>query len=70
MMSSYLESIGEAAGDLWRTLQDHGAKLSATQLRNRTELPEHLLFAGLGWLAREGKIGFSTSGKKIEVFLK
>jgi hypothetical protein len=69
-MTSYLESIGEAAGDLWQTLQDHGSKLTTTQLRNRTELPEHLLFAGLGWLAREGKIGFSTSGRKIEVTLK
>lgn len=69
-MTSYLESIGEAAGDLWRTLQDHGPRLSTTQLKNRTELPEHLLFAGLGWLAREGKISFSQTGKKIDVLLK
>jgi hypothetical protein len=69
-MTSYLESIGEAAGDLWQTLQDHGTRLSTTQLKNRTELPEHLLFAGLGWLAREGKVSFSQSGKKIEVSLR
>ena len=69
-MTSYLESIGEAAGDLWRTLQENGPKLTTTQLKNRTELPEHLLYAGLGWLAREGKVIFSTSGKKIEVALK
>jgi len=69
-MTSYMESIGEAAGDLWRTIQEGGKPLTTTQLKNRTELPEHLLFAGLGWLAREGKIDFSGTGKKIEVFLK
>lgn len=69
-MGTYSDSIGEAAGDLWRTLHDNGAKLSAAQLKRRTKLPTPLLYAGLGWLAREGKIEFSQQGKDLEVVLR
>ena len=69
-MPNFTERIGEAAGDMWRTLEQNGSPLSVTQLKNRTELPENLLFSGLGWLAREGKISISGTGKKLEVALK
>lgn len=66
----YAKNIGEAAGDVWRTLHESGTSLSSTQLTRRTKLPDFLLYAGLGWLAREGKINLSKNGRKIEVSLR
>jgi len=69
-MVSFMENIGEAAGDIWRVLEQNSGPLTTTQIKNRTELPVNLLFAGIGWLAREGKVNVSGSGKKIELSLK
>jgi hypothetical protein len=68
-MVSFMENLGEAAGDIWRTLELSEGPLTTTQIKNKTELPDSLLYAGLGWLAREGKIRFGGKGRKIEVSL-
>ena len=49
--------IGEAAGRIWQYLAQHGAA-TLPQLQRGTALPERLVPMGVGWLAREGKLGF------------
>ena len=47
--------IGQAAGTSWQYLDRHG-EASLTQLRPGTKLSDSLVFMGLGWLAREGRV--------------
>jgi winged helix-turn-helix protein DUF2582 len=49
--------IGEAAGRIWQYLAEHHAA-TLPQLQRGTTLPERLLLMGVGWLAREDKLGF------------
>ena len=49
--------IGEAAGQIWHYLAKHG-EATLPQLQRGTTLPERLLLMGVGWLAREDKLGF------------
>ena len=49
--------IGEAAGRIWHYLVKHG-EATLPQLQRGTTLPERLLLMGVGWLAREDKLGF------------
>ena len=49
--------IGEAAGRIWQYLAQHGAA-TLPQLQRGTALPERLVHMGVGWLAREGTLGF------------
>jgi hypothetical protein len=49
--------IGEAAGQIWQYLAQHGAT-SLPKLQRGTHLPERLLHMGIGWLAREDKLRF------------
>ena len=50
------ELIGIAAGKIWNSLGEK--KLTQTQLKKATGLNEKMLFLGLGWLSKEGKIEF------------
>ena len=50
------ELIGIAAGKIWSSLGEK--KLTQTQLKKATGLNEKMLFLGLGWLSKEGKIEF------------
>ncbi len=47
--------IGEAAGQIWRYLAEHG-EVSLRQLQRGTRLPDRLLPMGVGWLAREDQL--------------
>ena len=49
--------IGEAAGRVWQYLAEH-SEATLPQLQRGTTLPERLLLMGVGWLAREDKLGF------------
>ena len=49
--------IGEAASRIWQYLAADGAA-TLPQLQRGTTLPERLVHMGVGWLAREGKLGF------------
>ena len=49
--------IGEAAGCIWPYLAQHGTA-TLPQLQRGTALPERLVHMGVGWLAREGTLGF------------
>jgi len=61
--------IGETAGEVWHQLADsNGQSLAA--LKKSVDAPGELVLAALGWLAREGKLSFSTSGRSVKVALR
>jgi len=62
-------TIGEAAGQIWAYLQAHGAQ-SERHLRRGTRLSERLLYMGIGWLAREGKLVFVQDGRVLKLQLR
>jgi hypothetical protein len=60
--------IDRAAGTLWRYLNEHG-ETTIPKLKQGTKLPDQLLFAGIGWLAREGKLNFTSEGRSVRICL-
>jgi hypothetical protein len=61
--------IDNAAGTIWRYLNEHG-ELTLSKLKQGTKLPDQLLFSGIGWLAREEKLNFTTEGRSVRVCLR
>ncbi|MBI3830621.1 MAG: winged helix-turn-helix domain-containing protein [Planctomycetes bacterium] len=62
--------IGGNAGKIWQSLKDKGAQ-SASALGRATGLKASELDRGIGWLAREGKLTFTTDEKgTIKIGLK
>lgn len=57
-MAFEASQIGELAGIVWRTLESKG-KLNLEELQAITSLDLIEIVAGLGWLAREGKVSFT-----------
>lgn len=49
--------IGEAAGQIWKTLAAKGP-LSLTKLLKESTIPRDLALQAVGWLAREDKLQF------------
>jgi hypothetical protein len=50
-----IENFGEAAGRIWRELDQRGS-LNQNRLLKTVDLDEKLFFTAVGWLARENKI--------------
>jgi hypothetical protein len=63
------DQIGETAGEVWHALAEHGGQ-SLTALKKSIEAPAELVAAAVGWLAREGKLDFTTSGRSVKVSLR
>ena len=61
--------IGDAAGTLWRYLDEHG-ETTLSELKQGTKLSDQLLLMGIGWLAREGKLGLVREGRTVKVEVK
>jgi hypothetical protein len=61
--------IDSAAGIIWRYLSEHG-EITLSKLKQGTKLSDQLLFAGIGWLAREEKLTFTTEGRSVRVSLR
>jgi len=61
--------IHSAAGTIWRYLNEHG-ELTLSKLKQGTTLSDQLVFAGIGWLAREEKLNFTTKGRSVSVCLR
>lgn len=59
--------IGENAGLVWNALQ--GGALTQKALKKATKLKEAELNLALGWLAREGKIGFEITAADTVITL-
>jgi hypothetical protein len=64
-----LSKLYRAAGIIWRYLNEHG-EVTLSKLRQATKLSDHVLFAGIGWLAREEKLRFTTEGRSVRVCLR
>ena len=60
--------IDSAAGTIWRYLNEHG-EVTLRKLKQGTKLSDQLLFAGIGWLARED-LNFTTEGRSVSVCLR
>jgi hypothetical protein len=62
------ESIGEAAGAVWVCLDSNGPQTLA-KLKKAVDVPADTVLTAVGWLAREGKLKFETSGKTVTISL-
>ena len=62
------DTIGEAAGAIWSSLSADGPQTLA-KLKKSVDIPADNVLAGIGWLAREGKLSFETSGKTVTISL-
>lgn len=49
------ETIGVYAGEIWQALNE-AESLGLKQIKKIAKLKDKELYAGLGWLAREGKL--------------
>jgi hypothetical protein len=63
------EQVGETAGRVWHSLNDHGPQTLA-QLKKRLNGSSELVTFALGWLAREDKVDISQDKKNLRVALK
>jgi hypothetical protein len=61
--------IDSAAGTIWRYLNEHG-EITLSKLKQGTKLSDQLLYAGIGWLAREDKLTFTTEGRSVRICLR
>lgn len=63
------EAIGHAAGDVWRVLDERGSQTLAG-LKKSLDAPDDVVLLAVGWLAREDKLAFETTGRTVTVSLK
>lgn len=63
------DEIGPVAGLVWQSLNDKGGQ-TATALKKSVDAPADLVMAAVGWLAREGKLEFETSGRTVTISLR
>jgi hypothetical protein len=63
------EQVGNAAGEVWRLLNQGGPQTLA-QLKKKLNGGSELLAFAVGWLAREDKLEILTEKKSILLRLK
>jgi hypothetical protein len=63
------ELIGQVAGEVWHLLSANGGQ-SLAAIKKSIDGPSELVMAGVGWLAREGKLEFASSGRSLKVSLR
>jgi hypothetical protein len=61
--------IGNAAGIIWRYLDRQG-ETTLTKLKQDTKLSDQLVCMGVGWLAKEDKLGFVKNGRTLKLRVK
>lgn len=61
--------IGDAAGAIWRVLDETG-EATLPRLKQSTNLADQMLLLGLGWLAREGKVHLLRDRRTVRVQLQ
>lgn len=69
MIMNSEEYFGTKAGKIWNVLKENKL-LNIAQLMKKTNLTQNQLYAGLGWLAREGKITIHGKGLKMKFELR
>lgn len=63
------DEIGQVAGEVWRLLTDENNR-SLASIKKSIDAPDVLTLAAIGWLAREDKLQFNTSGRSTNVSLR
>lgn len=63
------EQIGYAAGAVWVAL-DAGKPLTIAAIKKAVDQPSDVTLMAIGWLAREGKLDFTVSGRSVKVELR
>jgi hypothetical protein len=63
------ESIGQTAGEVWQLLDSQGAQ-SVLAIKKAISVPDELVLAAIGWLAREDKLNFSKGGRSLTISLR
>jgi hypothetical protein len=61
--------IGEVAGEVWALLAESDGQTLAA-IKKSIDAPADLVVAAVGWLAREDKLAFTTSGRTVKLALK
>lgn len=64
-----IDAIGTCAGEIWRYLDAHGPT-NITRLLHDLGQSRDLIFQGIGWLAREGKLSICEDGRKKTISLR
>ena len=67
--STFIEQIGETAGEVWHLLADEKEPVSLAQLAKRIDQPRDVIMQAIGWLAREDKIRIEENGRTRYVAL-
>lgn len=62
-------TIGEAAGEIWKILDEEG-NLSAYAITRKAKRPQAMTYMGIGWLAREDKLVFTQTKTGLSISLK
>ncbi len=61
--------IGEVAGEIWKLLSETDS-LTLAAIKKSVDAPADVVAAAVGWLAREGKLEFTASGKTLKIALR
>ena len=63
------EEIGRVSGEVWGLLiHNDGQSLAA--IKKAVDAPADVVVAAIGWLAREDKLEFTTSGRMVKISLR
>ena len=63
------DRIGEVAGDVWQLLTNQSEQ-SLTAIKKSIDAPTDVVMAAVGWLAREDKLEFKSSGRSVKISLQ
>ncbi len=61
--------IGEAAGKVWKFLDEHG-EANLSQIKRYVKIDPNLVLQAIGWLARENKLRIEKKGRFVIYALK
>ncbi|PIU83292.1 MAG: hypothetical protein COS68_04775 [Elusimicrobia bacterium CG06_land_8_20_14_3_00_38_11] len=64
-----MSEIGITAGKIWHYLDKNG-EVTALKLKSALGITNTVLYMGIGWLAREGKISVVEYAKGYKILLK
>ena len=64
-----MNKIGITAGQIWKYI-DKNSEVTALKLKSALGITNTVLYMGLGWLAREGKINIVEYAKGYKISLK
>jgi hypothetical protein len=61
--------IGHVAGEVWGILSN-GAPKTLAEIKKSVAAPPEVVIAAIGWLAREDKLDYSSSGRTVKISLR